>query len=182
MKPIYTKSYISNSKEIFQHLLNDLTWLEMTEARKEYFMSIKPLSYTYGIGKNARTYSSEEFSKPIEEITIKLNKDFDCNYDVCFLNRYDTQKNALGYHADDSPEMNPNHDIAVISFGAERQIWWKLKEYKGELPSSNKQLLHDGSLFIMPAGFQKDYLHKIPRADSSCGIRISLTFRNYLEL
>lgn len=180
MKPIYVKDYIENKDEIFNHLLNDLVWLEETPARKEYFMSIKPLSYTYGNGSAARTYKSSEFTKPILSLLDKLNKD--CNYDVCFLNRYDNAKNALGWHADDSPEMNPAHDIAVISFGAEREIWWKDKEFKGTVPLENRQLLGNGSLFVMPAGFQKDNYHKIPKSDKECGIRISLTFRNYIEI
>ena len=77
--------------------------------------------------------------------------------------------------------MIPNHDIAVISLGAEREIWWKQKDFKGPIPKENKQLLQNGSLFIMPAGFQKDYLHKIPKCDHACNIRISLTFRNYIK-
>ena len=179
MKPIYNISYIEDKDILFNHLLNELTWLQVTDARKEYFMSTEPLSYTYGSGKNARTYTSNDFSFPVMIVTEKLNKVFNCNYNVCFLNRYDTQKNQLGWHADDSPEMNPEHDICVISLGAEREIWWKDKEFKGEIPLENRQLLHNGSLFVMPAGFQANHFHKIPRCDKACGIRISLTFRNY---
>ena len=36
-------------------------------------------------------------------------------YNVCFLNRYDDQRNHLGWHADDSPEMDHDHPIAVVS-------------------------------------------------------------------
>lgn len=190
MKPIYIKSYVTDEKpelihlsrlSVFAHLLHDLTWLEVTSARKEYFMSDAPLSYTYGSGVAARTYTSSIFSIPIKNMIDKLNVDYNCNYNVCFLNRYDTQKNALGWHADDSPEMNTKHDICVISFGAEREIWWKDKSYKGEIPKENRQILNDGSLFIMPAGFQENNFHKIPKCEKACGIRISLTFRNYVS-
>lgn len=182
MKPIYIPSYIEDKDYIFNHLLNELTWLEVTDARKEYFMSSEPLSYTYGSGKNARTYSSSEFSLPIMIMMEKLNRDYNCNYNVCFLNRYDTQKNQLGWHADDSPEMNTKHDICVVSFGAEREIWTKDKSFKGEIPKDDRYLLQNGSLFIMPAGFQENHFHKIPRCDKACGIRISLTFRNYIKI
>lgn len=179
MKPIYKTNY---SENLFNHLFNDIIWLEATPARKEYFMSLELLSYTYGSGKSARTYKSECFTEPTKELLDKLNNDYNANYNVCFLNRYDNQRNFLGWHADDSPEMNPEHDIAVVSFGAEREIWWKKQDYKGVIPNENKQLLNDCSIFIMPAGFQKDYFHKIPKCDKDCGVRISLTFRNYKEI
>ena len=181
MKPLYIKDYIKDKDPLFNHLLNEINWLQLTEARKEYFMSNEPLSYTYGGGNSARTYQSSEFTLPIKEMLDSLNNNYKCNYNVCFLNRYDTQKNALGWHADDSPEMNMKHDICVISLGAEREIYWKEKSFKGEVPLENKQLLHNGSLFIMPAGFQKDHYHKIPKCDKNCGVRISLTFRNYIK-
>ena len=76
--------------------------------------------------------------------------------------------------------MDLDHPIAVVSLGAEREIWWKDKHFKGTIPQENRQLLKNGSLFIMPAGFQNDHLHKIPRCDRPCGIRISLTFRYFV--
>jgi alkylated DNA repair dioxygenase AlkB len=178
MRPIYLPDYILDKEAAFNHLLT-LKWLEVTTARKEYFMSNQPLSYTYGSGQAARTYTSEVFSEPMQTIMDKLNEDYHCNYNICFLNRYDNSKNQLGWHADNSPEMNTNHDICVISFGSEREIWWKKQDYKGEIPKENRQLLHNGSLFIMPAHFQETNFHKIPKCDKECGIRISLTFRNY---
>lgn len=61
------------------------------------------------------------------------------------------------------------------------QLYWKEKGYKGVIPNNQKQLLEYGSLFVMPTGMQKTHLHKIPKHDRECGIRISLTFRNYEE-
>ncbi len=181
MNPLYFQNYIKDTdlSLYFNHLLN-LKWLEVREARKEYFMAYQDLSYTYGTGNNAKTYESLPFTGLIHQLTEQLNIDYGTSYNMCFLNRYDDFSKFLGYHADDSPEMNHDHPIASLSFGAEREIWWKKKDYKGVLPPENKQLLHNGSLFIMPAGFQKDHFHKIPKCDKPCGIRISLTFRNYL--
>lgn len=35
------------------------------------------------------------------------------------------------------------------------------------------------SCFIMPAGFQDNHVHRIPKHNRPCGARISLTFRKY---
>jgi hypothetical protein len=183
MKPTYISNYIIDTdKKIFNHLLNDLDWLSVTEARKEFFMAFEKLHYTYGNGINAREYSSSFYSDIVNDIQIKINKEFNTDYNVCFLNRYDNERNALGWHADDSKEMNTEHPICVISFGSEREINWKDKNYKGVIPDTNKKILENGSLFIMPAHFQENNLHKIPKNDKPCGTRISLTFRNYKKL
>lgn len=180
MKPIYTENFIKNADEVFAHLL-DLNWLSVTEARLEYFMSDIPRSYVYGKPPYDREYHSSTYSDPATAIQDKLNQELNANFNVCFLNRYNTQKHQLGWHADDSPTMDRNHPIAVISFGAQREIWWKLQEDKGMVPLEQRQLLGHGSLFIMPAGFQDTHFHRIPKADREVGIRISLTFRRYKE-
>ena len=189
MKPEYIPNYIKSESYVWSDTPNgylghfmDLNWIDATPARKEYFMSEEDsIPYTYGSGENARIYYSSKFSAPTSWIMEQLNTEFNCQYNVCFLNRYDNAKQALGYHADDSPGMNLDHPISVISFGSKRSIYWKSKDFKGELPPENKQVLDSGSLFIMPAGFQKDHLHKIAKADKEYGTRISLTFRNYRD-
>lgn len=177
--PSYISACIPNPYELMAHLL-ELDWLELTPARKEYIMSDEPRSYTYGTPPHARTYSAQSFTEPVRNLMRQLNKTFLTTYNVCFLNRYDDQKNQLGWHADDSPEMDRDHSIAVVSLGAEREIWWKPNEETGIVPPSQRQRLGHGSLFIMPPRFQDTHLHRIPKADREVGVRISLTFRHYL--
>ena len=178
MNIIY-KDNIINDKSIFNSLSNDLSWISVTDTRHECFMSKNKISYTYGAGRGIRTYDSIVFNPIVESIMNKLNDEYNCKYDICFLNKYDNEKMHLGWHADDSPEIDLDHPIAVISLGAEREIWIKKFGFKGEIPKENKFLLKNGSLFIMPSGFQKYYLHKIPKWFKPCNTRISLTFRKY---
>lgn len=180
-KPIYVENLIqeSDSITIFERLL-DLNWLSVTEARKEYFMSEVPRSYIYGTSPHEREYQSENYSEDVLRIQRWLNFLYYCDFNVCFLNRYDSQKNQLGWHADDSPSMDRKHPIAVVSFGAEREIWWKRQGETGIVPPEQRQKLGNGSLFMMPSGFQDTHFHRIPRADRVVGTRISLTFRKYV--
>lgn len=96
-----------------------------------------------------------------------------------FGSYYKDEHQHLGWHSDDSPEMDMDHPISVVSCGEPRFIYVKERYYKGEVPDENKYLLTNGSLFIMPSGYQKDHLHKIPRGGHSMEGRISLTFRKY---
>ena len=139
------------------------------------------ITYSYLDHDDAAKYYSVEFHPIVKEIMNKINDDFGYELDVCFLNLYMDQSNALGWHADDSHTIDQNQPIAVVSFGAEREIWIKSKGDKGEVPSENRQLLKNGSLYVMPAGFQSEWLHKIPKCDKICGPRVSLTFRKFLS-
>jgi alkylated DNA repair dioxygenase AlkB len=179
MNPIYKHPFIRAADFALEELL-DLEWLDVTEARREYFMSDTPRSYVYGNGVGTREYHSKPLAGCVKSIMQFLNGDFQSSYNICFLNRYDNQHQHLGWHADDSPSMDQGHPIAVVSLGVEREIWWKEKEHKGVVPKANRRLLEHGSLFIMPAGFQDSYYHRIPKCDRECGTRISLTFRRYV--
>jgi alkylated DNA repair dioxygenase AlkB len=179
MEPIYVDSYIASgaAAEDFVLLCDEVSWLTNTPARKESFMADKSLVYQYGIPP--REYASVPFHPVVKRLRDVLNRQYNTNYNVCFLNRYDNESKALGWHADDSPEMDMDHPIAVISLGEVREIWWRKRDEKGVVPTNQRKSLSWGSLFIMPAGFQKDHLHRIPKGDRPKGIRISLTFRHY---
>lgn len=179
MTPFYQENWWPTPDKAFQELLS-LDWLDVTEARREYFMSQTPRSYIYGKGKGEREYHSKEFNGIVAKIMSELNGNKAAQYNVCFLNRYDSQKHQLGWHADDSPNMDLEHSIAVVSFGEIREIWWRLQTASGVVPLENRQKLGNGSLFIMPGGFQSLYHHRIPKSDRVCGTRISLTFRKYV--
>lgn len=70
----------------------------------------------------------------------------------------------------------------VLSFGQKREIWWKPKGQKGEVPLDQRQLLENGSCFITPAGFQDNYFHRIPKGNRTMAPRILLTYRCWKDL
>ena len=180
MEPCYSNIILPDEfKEALFNEVLDLDWLTERSARKEYFMSDVPREYSYGNrNKDDVVYKSQEFTEQVSRVLRILN--VVKNYNVCFLNRYENEKQHLGWHADDFPGMDSEHPIVVVSLGAEREIYWKEQGFKGEVPDSNKQLLEHGSIWTMPGGFQEKYFHKIPKHDKPCGIRISLTFRSFL--
>lgn len=182
MRPSYYDNFLVPiaANRFFEYLLT-IPWLRVRENRQEYFMAETPTSYTYGRGDQAKEYRSEPFTDHVARIMGYLNETQASHYNACFLNRYDTQRDQLGWHADDEASMDPNHSIAVLSLGAEREIWWKPKDYKGEIPPEQRQLLKHGSIFIMPAGFQATHYHRIPKCDRPIDTRISLTFRRFLK-
>ncbi len=164
-------------------LIAEVPWLRVTETRSECFMADTPVSYTYGKGIGERTYTSVPFGAGVSVLLGAVNAQL-CNawagLNVCFLNRYDTEREHLGWHADDHAGTDHTKPIVVVSFGQAREIWWRPTGLPGEVPPQRRRLLEDGSFFLMPPGFQSDYQHRIPKGDRPMGTRISLTFRAFL--
>ncbi len=179
MKLEYLSSIFSSVS--FDDIFSTTPWIQVTDARLECFMSNSDKTYTYGAGRGIRTYNPVPYSKLVADIQFKLNSpDSVFKFNVCFLNRYDNSQMQLGWHSDDSPGMDHDHPIAVVSFGQSREIWWREIGYKGIIPLDQRQLLDHGSVFSMPAGFQRTHQHRIPKGDKEMKSRISLTFRHYI--
>jgi alkylated DNA repair dioxygenase AlkB len=195
MKPIYIPNFAPGDITTF---LTEIPWEEHTPARRECFMTEVPgKQYTYGVEKWARTYTSVKAHPLVLEIQKRLNAPFEergvlvdgrvkvalvptNDYNVCFLNCYDNEHHMLGWHADDSPTMDHDHPIASVSFGQAREIWWRANGFKGEIPADQRQMLEDKSAFIMPAGFQRDNQHRIPKGGKAMTPRVSLTYRRFI--
>lgn len=160
--------------------LKNLKWLKVKNLREEIFMSNTQRVYKYG--RMDYEYKSIPFDNKINSLMQTINDICGFKLNVCILNKYDSEKNALGWHSDDSPEIDQNHAIVIVSYGEEREIWWKEKNYKGVIPKENRQLLEHRSVFIMLPGFQEKFVHKIPKHHKPCGTRISLTFRRFKDV
>jgi alkylated DNA repair dioxygenase AlkB len=188
MKPIYIRSVFPDIT--LEAVLDSTPWIQVTDARLECFMSAATDTYTYGEGRGVRTYTPVPYSPLVSRIQETLNNhvshvlnehpDRSGRYNVCFLNRYDNAAMQLGWHSDDSPGMDHDHPIAVVSFGQPREIWWREKEQTGVIPADQRQILEHGSLFVMPAGMQRTHQHRIPKGDRKMDPRVSLTFRHFI--
>lgn len=177
MEPLFTPAFTTD--DLFATLRDNAPWVNVQNApRNECFMALDTsLTYSYGRAARDRTYTAAPMHPGVVALMARINAHCGTAYNVAVLNYYLDQRNHLGWHSDDSPEQDPTHPIAVVSFGAERELWVKAKDHKGPIPLEDRYLLTVGSLFVMPPGFQDDYFHKIPKCDHVCGGRISLTYR-----
>jgi len=121
----YLPDFFKNHEELFNKLWNELNWLDVAGPRLEYYVNDHGVPYTYGKPPNDRTYESQPDHPAIAEIRAKLEQHTGVRFDVCFLNGYRDGKDQLGYHADNSPEMDDARPIAIVSLGARREIYFK---------------------------------------------------------
>lgn len=162
----------------YMTLAMDLDWEKRDDApRKEYYCNDTDTPYTYGRGAGVRTYERKPWKQWILGIRAVLEKQLDYKFDVCFLNMYQDNRDWLGWHSDDSPEMDPARPIVSVSFGQAREIQIRSLADK---TNTYSYLLESCSAFIMNAGCQQEWEHRIPKAGYVANPRVSLTFRGYL--
>lgn len=175
----YCPDFVKEPDRVFSALWNELDWERRgSTPRLEYYTNKVPVPYMYGRGRGVREYHPKFIHPDIELLRSNLEFLTGFIYEVCFLNGYENQKDHLGWHADDSPEMDDNRPIGIVSLGVEREIWFRPQNDKEAV---KKVVLGHGSLCIMPPGFQDSHFHRIPKAGFECGERISMTFRGYVK-
>lgn len=138
-----------------------------------------PCPYTYGRGAGERTYWPQPWPSSVLWIRCLLEERLETTLDVCFLNRYEGGRDWLGWHADDSPEMDDARPIVTVSFGASRLIEFKRQNDRDG--DREGLLLESGSAAVMRPGMQDEWFHRIPKVGAVIPPRISLTYRGFVK-
>lgn len=127
---IYLPTFFPDHDRLFNTLWNELDWVDVAGPRLEYYVNDFNTPYTYGSGNGQRTYNSQPEHSVIREIRDALEGHTGSKFEVCFLNGYRDGKDQLGWHSDDSPEMDDDRPIAIVSLGARREIYFRTKPGK----------------------------------------------------
>lgn len=103
-------------------------------------------------------------------------------FNAVLLNLYRDGRDAMGWHADDEPELDAAAPIASLSLGASRSF--RLRPKPGERlpdtgsPAAARTLeLGHGDLLVMDPPTQRHWQHALPRRLRVHQPRLNLTFR-----
>jgi alkylated DNA repair dioxygenase AlkB len=165
-------------------LWSQIPWVKLEDSpRFEYWYAKDGRSYTYGKGRGVRTYFSLYPFTNLYDIWNIIETKLNTKFQGCFVNGYKDGHDHLGWHSDDGPDIDQNNSIAVVTFGAEREIWIReiKPKYEYTVQVDNKIKLENGSIFVMEPGCQQTHQHRIPKAGFECGPRISFTFRGLVD-
>lgn len=122
----YLGTFVPNPQDVFARLWAELKWERRGGTpRREYYSNDVPNPYVYGKGAGEREYLPQPWHPDMMLIRKALELHTGATFEVCFLNGYEDQSDHLGWHADDSPEMDDARPIAIISLGAEREIFFR---------------------------------------------------------
>ena len=102
-------------------------------------------------------------------------------FNSVLLNHYRDERDAMGMHSDDEPELGERPVIASVSLGAVRTfVVQPRKGRAAEGASAFRLPLASGSLLLMAGDTQRNWKHGVDRERTPCGPRINLTFRRII--
>lgn len=175
----YIPAFVADQQSKFQVLWDELDWQRRgLTPRREYYCNDVPVPYVYGAGDFARSYDPQPLHPVIDQLTKQAEEHLNTSFQVAFLNGYENARDQLGWHADDSPEMDDARPIAIITLGAQREIMFRELSNPTDV---KKMMLAPGSLCVMAPGMQDTHQHRIPKCGYECGPRISITLRGFVK-
>jgi alkylated DNA repair dioxygenase AlkB len=178
----YIKNFLGYPDDFYLQML-DIDWERRADApRSEHWSSDYNLPYTYGKRQGMRTYEAKAMPDTVRIIRDVIKITTGVYHQGCFCNRYNGERDWLGWHADDDPGINHQDPISVVTLGQARAIQYQAfdPETLKRIGEPKEVMLEHGSLLIMHAGMQQTHYHRIPKAGFVAGTRISLTYRSLL--
>ena len=167
------------SDALFQTLTDEIAWAQESITMWGKPVPIPRLTAWYGdAGKSYKWSGLEQhplaWTPTLLAIKQRVEVPSATVFNGVLLNLYRGERDSMGWHSDDEPELGVNPVIASVSFGATRKFQFKHKtdpaqRYAVDLPS--------GSLLIMRGATQHFWKHQIPKTKTPHGARINLTFR-----
>lgn len=148
------------------------TFMGHPVPRDEVWMGPYPYKFS------GRVLNPVSWAPEVKALRDRIQALYGGEYNSVLLNRYRGGKDSVSWHADDEKEMDPQHPIASISLGECRKFLVRANDTR-EIQTF---LLSSGSLLIMPAGFQSNHQHSVPKTKMPTRERINLTFRRMLQV
>lgn len=175
---------LAQTDALFAQLLNDTPWRQ-DNIQVWGKTHLQPrLTAWHGEPDTAYSYSGIQLTPNAWNPTlIKIKNDISAAtghpFNSVLLNLYRDQRDSMGWHSDDEPELGQNPVIASLSLGATRTFKLKHKT-RTEQKILNLDLQH-GSLLIMAGSTQHHWLHSISKQTRTIAPRINLTFRQIIS-
>ena len=166
----------------FHDLLAEVPWRqhsitlfgkEVAEPRLSAWIADPGVSYLY----SGRRREPLAWTSTLVEIRERASATAGSGFNSVLANLYRDGNDAMGWHADDEPELGPRPVIASVSLGAERRFDLR-HNVSGETVSA---LLPHGSLLVMSGDSQHAWKHRIARTARVGSSRINLTFRSVIH-
>lgn len=171
----------------WQHLPVRVFGKTFLQPRLTHFEADEGIIYRYaGLTLSGSQWCPELFAlkKQIEERT-------GWKFNAVLCNQYRSGQDAMGWHADDEPELGPLPAIASLSLGGPRDFSVRLKrhvptrETAGNLKTLRTVLkipLAHGDLLLMWGASQELTQHCIPRSRRNNDLRLNLTYRRIMAV
>lgn len=171
--------------ELLASLLADVPWVEQEITVWGKTQPQPRLMAWYGDEDARYSYSGIvleplPWSALLDEIRRSVEQLSGARFNSVLLNYYRNQRDSMGMHSDDEPELGEQPVIASLSLGAERTL--VMKHRHDPVQPVQRLKLASGSLLLMRGDTQRNWKHGINKLQRDCGPRVNLTFRKILAL
>ncbi|MGV8994771.1 MAG: alpha-ketoglutarate-dependent dioxygenase AlkB family protein [Flavobacterium sp.] len=177
--PIFTRE---EADQYYKSLLEQIQWQNdeafifgkrIITKRKVAWYGEDQFTYTY----SNSTKTALPWNADLLEIKKTVEKTSGETFNSCLLNLYHSGEEGMAWHSDAEKDLKKDGAIASVSFGAERKFSFKHKETSEKV----EIILPHGSLLIMKADTQSNWLHRLPPTKKIFTPRINLTFRTIVK-
>jgi alkylated DNA repair dioxygenase AlkB len=180
--------WLPQGDAVFQRLLAEVPWKQESLTLYGRTHPIPRLTCWMGDPGCAYTYSGlrnriEPWISAVEVVRGQVEAATGCRFNSLLLNLYRDGRDAMGWHADDEPELDAARPIASLSLGAARTFRLRPRRRRGERWSEGGQCqplafeLGHGDLLVMDPPTQEHWEHQVPRRLRLRQPRLNLTFR-----
>lgn len=166
-----------------RHLREDLPWQqpllrlhgrEHPTPRLCCWLADAGCSYRY----SGQQHQPLPWTPPLQRLRTHLETQLGCRFNSVLANRYRDGDDAMGWHADDEPELVAEAPIASLSLGASRSLRFRPRPHGAAAGAPPLTLeLADGDLLVMDPPTQRHWQHSLPRRRRVRCERLNLTFR-----
>lgn len=172
------------SAPLMATLLHEIAWRQETIVLWGKQYPQPRLTAWYGDPGNRYRYSGvtlepHTWTPTLQRIRGDIERAAGQRYNSVLLNLYRDERDSVGWHSDDEPELGPTPAIASLSLGETRCFKFRHKTRKDQKRIALE--LVDGSLLLMEGNTQRCWQHAIDKENRARGPRINLTFRNILQ-
>ena len=144
---------------------------------------VSPFSepYCWNSGKRSITNNPVDLNEfpSIKRTLNKINSDFGFKLNCALVSYYKNGEVCARLHADDETELDQTQPIVVVSLGAVRTVQFvdnRQESFRSNALSFNPS---EGSLYIMKAGCQQKFRHRVRMNKRIKDYRISISFRAF---
>lgn len=176
---LYIPNYFGAARRGCTDLAAAISWHQESIALFGRRVTVPRLCAWYGdVGVAYRysnsTHRANGWLSELEVMRDQLLARLGIGFNFVLANLYRTGQDAMGWHADDEPELGARPCIASASFGAARRFCLRARDDRTHRVDL---MLEHGSLLLMWGRSQRDWQHALPRMRAARGPRINLTYR-----
>lgn len=154
--------------KLFETLRDTIAWEGSMAARRTASFGV-PYNYAQ------MQYPAVPMHEALQPVVEKLNEVLVVRFNNCLLNFYETGQSKMGFHADDTTDLQPGTGVAIVSLGYARKLTYRNKAN----PALQRAfVLQPGSVLYMSSAVQDEWVHAIKK-QKGVGPRISLTWRAF---